>query len=267
MRKIEVAEAADGTPLHYSISGIGTPIAFTHSLALDGTFWDRVVSHLPSEYASLTWDCRGHGKSGKPPGPYQIHTFADDLAAVLDHAGWNGAIIAGASMGGCVSLALAARHPAKVLALGLFDTTAGYGQEALSSWDKRGRAALEAGLTSMTGFQVSRWFTENFVKTHKQVVGQCVDVFQANDTAAYAEACSMLGRVNLYSRLSEMNIPASVVVGEEDYATPVDMAKALHSGLPNATLEIIPRARHLTPIECPERIASTLEKLGERVGR
>lgn len=266
MRETRMAEAADGTPLHYSVSGRGMPIVLTHSLAMDESFWGRVIDHLPREYAALTWDCRGHGQSGKPVGPYTVGMFADDLAAVMEHAGWKSAIIAGASMGGCVSLALAAHHPAKVRALGLFDTTAGYGREAVASWDKRGRAALEGGFTRMTNFQVSRWFSEEFAKSEKDVVDHCVRIFQANDPAAYAEVCSMLGRVDLYSCLSAMNVPASIVVGEEDYATPMDMAQALCSGLPNATIEILPGVRHLTPIECPERIAGAIACLGRRTG-
>ena len=43
------------------------------------------------------------------------------------------------------------------------------------------------------------------------------------------------------------------------------MAKALHEAIPQSTLKIIPGAKHLTPIECPEMIAAELSALLDRV--
>ena len=51
------------------------------------------------------------------------------------------------------------------------------------------------------------------------------------------------------------------MVGEEDYATPVAMAEALHRGIAGSTLAVIDKARHLTPLECPERVAAELRAL------
>ena len=59
-------------------------------------------------------------------------------------------------------------------------------------------------------------------------------------------------------------MPSAVVGGEEDYATPVSMAPQLHEEIPQSTLTILPRARHLTPIECPEHIAAELLALLRR---
>jgi 3-oxoadipate enol-lactonase len=53
-------------------------------------------------------------------------------------------------------------------------------------------------------------------------------------------------------------MPVAIVVGEEDHATPVAMARRLHEAIPQSTLVILPDARHLTPIERPDRIASEL---------
>ena len=60
------------------------------------------------------------------------------------------------------------------------------------------------------------------------MVKRCIDVFLRNDIAAYAETCRMLGRADLRSALPRLKMPTAVVVGEEDYATPVAMAEALH---------------------------------------
>jgi 3-oxoadipate enol-lactonase len=56
-----------------------------------------------------------------------------------------------------------------------------------------------------------------------------------------------------------------VVVGEEDYATPVASARFLHDAIAGSTMSIIPSARHLTVVECPDRIADEIRALVRRL--
>jgi 3-oxoadipate enol-lactonase len=58
-------------------------------------------------------------------------------------------------------------------------------------------------------------------------------------------------------------MPTAVMVGEEDYATPVAMAQALHDGIRGSTLTVLPGARHLTPLERVDSITSELNRLTE----
>lgn len=260
------AIAADGTRLKYAVHGSGpVRIALTHSLAMTGSFWERLIKALGDACTVLTWDCRGHGASGKPAGPYSAELFADDLAAVFDAAGWDRAICAGASMGGTVTLAFAARHAERVTGLGLIDTTAFYGEGAPEAWEERAQKARSAGLASLTAFQVTRWFSDDFRAANPALVEECVAIFCGNDLDAYAETCRMLGSANLVSALPAINVPAMILVGDEDYATPPPMAQQMHDLIDGSTLEIIAGARHLTPLECPGLIASRLVTLAGKV--
>lgn len=258
------ARMRDGIELAYALRGAPQPrarIALVHSLAMDRHFWEPVAAHLPADVAVLLYDCRGHGGSGKPAGPYRIEAFADDLADLLDHAGWDKAVVAGASMGGCVSLAFAAAYPARVQALGLVDTTAWYGLDAPTSWAERADRAAQTGLDSLVAFQTTRWFTDPFRAAHPEIVAANVAVFLRNDIVAYAATCRMLGAVDLRAALPALRMPAAIVVGREDYATPRVMAEALHAALPHSTLTVIEDGRHLTPLEHPARIAAILARL------
>ena len=196
------AKLRDGTRLVYDIHGRddGRPrLVLIHSLGMDRVFWERVIPIIADSAAILAYDCRGHGASDKPGGPYRVEKFADDLAELMDQVGWPSAIVAGASMGGCITLALAARHPARATALGLIDTTAWY--NAADKWEERAATATSAGLAAMIDFQVTRWFTDGFRASHADLVKRNVDRFLANDPAAYAETCRMLGACNLESTL------------------------------------------------------------------
>jgi 3-oxoadipate enol-lactonase len=73
----------------------------------------------------------------------------------------------------------------------------------------------------------------------------------------------MLGACNLTAALPRLDMPTSIVVGEEDYATPIAMAETLHRGISGSTLTVLPHARHLTALEDPARIAAELLRLTE----
>lgn len=263
---IEKMKVRDGAELVYQISGRMTdvpPLVLIHSLGMDRTFWNAVAPPLAEMTAVLTYDCRGHGGSDKPGGPYRVEQFAADLADLMDHIGWDAAAVAGASMGGCVTIAFAAAYPRRAAALGLFDTTAGYGAPA--AWEERAATAEVKGLDALVPFQITRWFTDEFRTRRKDVVDASVQVFLANKPQAYAETCRMLGACDLVAALPRLTMPTRIAVGEEDYATPVAMAQSLHRAIAESTLTVIARARHLTPLECPDRIAGELRALLEAV--
>ena len=260
-----MAVTGDGTRIVYALHGDGkNGITLTHSLAMDRRFWQPVVERLARVVPVLTYDCRGHGQSDKPQGPYTVELGARDLTELLDHVGWSRALVAGASMGGCITLAFAAAYPARTSALGLIDTTAWYGAEAPKQWAERAAKAASDGMSALVDFQTTRWFGDQFRAQRPDVVADCVDVFLANDVQAYVETCKMLGAADLRAALPTLTMPVSIVVGDEDYATPVAMAEALHRGIKGSTLTVLAGARHLTPLEAPERIADELLALMER---
>lgn len=242
----------------------GPVLTLVHSLAMSADFWNRAVPHLADQFRIITLDCRGHGASSRTPGPYTVTGFADDIAAVLDAAGVERTTIAGCSMGGCVALAFAIAHPARTRALGLIDTTAWYGEDAPTAWHQRGQQGVEKGLASLVAFQTTRWFSDGFREANPEIVRGMVEVFVANDPACYAASCDMLGAADLRAGLASIDMPTAVIVGEEDYATPVAMAEAMAAGITGATIEVIKGGRHLTPVECPERIARFIRALADR---
>lgn len=258
------ARVRDGTPIGYSLHGDAAAsrlAVLVHSLAMDRHFWDAVVSRLARGASVLTYDCRGHGASGLGEQRYSVEQFADDLAQLMSELKCGQALVAGASMGGCVALALCQRHPERVASLGLVDTTAWYGPQAPAQWEERAQKALEGGLQALVDFQVTRWFSDEFRAAQPQVVAASVATFLRNDPRAYAASCRMLGAADLRPALAAVRVPTAVVVGEQDYATPVAMAESLHSNIQGSTLNVLQNARHLTPLEKPEAIAAELQRL------
>jgi len=93
-------------------SDAGAPYLLVHGLASNARMWDGVVARLVAlGHPALTVDLRGHGRSSKPDGPYDVPTVALDLAGLIDRLELDRPIVVGQSWGGNVVIELAAEHP------------------------------------------------------------------------------------------------------------------------------------------------------------
>ena len=141
-------KTSDGCPIAYTVhSAPNAPrMVLIHSLALDSSVWDGVVARLAGHAEILTYDCRGHGRSGREAGKFTTDLFARDLAELLDHVGWQKVIVGGCSMGGCIAQAFAGRYGGRAEALALIDTTAWYGADAPVKFKERAETAKANGM-------------------------------------------------------------------------------------------------------------------------
>lgn len=93
-----------------------------HGLASNLRLWDGVRDALVAAGARVVaMDLRGHGRSPKPDGGYDVPTVAGDVAALVESLGLQRPVVAGQSWGGHVALELAASWPERVGALALID--------------------------------------------------------------------------------------------------------------------------------------------------
>ena len=142
MKTEYIATANDSTKIRYVIwSGSSenkkTPtkrLVLVHSLAMVAEFWEATATELGSDFEILAIDCRGHGASDKPQGPYSVELFAGDLAAVLRPGRLGYGDCRWGVDGGlrCTDLCCALSGQ-RTAGLALIDTTAWYG-ETVDRW-------------------------------------------------------------------------------------------------------------------------------------
>lgn len=84
---------------------------------------------------------------------------------------------------------------------------------------------------------------------HPDVAARVSEIFRGTTKSAHAAACRALGGFEVTDRLRQITVPTLVMVGEEDYATPPEMSKTLHAGIPGSRLVVLPDARHLSMVE------------------
>ncbi|MGI8462534.1 MAG: alpha/beta fold hydrolase [Solirubrobacterales bacterium] len=95
-------------------------LVLTHGLLMNRRMYDGLGPEMAARgHRVICVDLLGHGRSDRPIDVqlYGMSSFADQLAALLDHLGLDEAVIGGTSLGANVSLELTARHPDRVRGL------------------------------------------------------------------------------------------------------------------------------------------------------
>jgi non-heme chloroperoxidase len=107
----------DGTEIYFKDWGAGQPIVFSHGWPLSSDSWESQMLFLAEKgYRCIAHDRRGHGRSSQPWNGNEMNTYADDLAAVLDHLDVQKAVLIGFSTGGGEVARYIGRHGAKRVA-------------------------------------------------------------------------------------------------------------------------------------------------------
>jgi 3-oxoadipate enol-lactonase len=232
--------------------GSGEPVVLLHPLALSGELWRPLATTLSEDFQVLSLDLRGHGVSGWDGRPFSIEDLALDVTEVLDALEIPSTGLLGMSMGGSVAVTFAGLFPERVRSLVLADTTAWYGEDAVTAWEERARRAAAVPRAEQLPFQLDRWFSPAFLEREAEEVDRVTQIFLRTDSRAHAAASTAMGRLDARPLLSAVRAPTLVIVGQDDYATPPAMAGELAGGIPGATLLPLPGLRHLSLIERPE---------------
>ena len=232
-----------------------------HSLGLDSSIWEHTALHLAGDFEILLYDCRGHGRSEKRPGPYTLQLFADDAVCILEQYGWAKTYVAGCAMGGAIAQSLADAAPSMLIGLALIDTTAFYDLAGSEQWKIRAKRAKLEGFASLLPEQEKKWFTASFKESNPHIANHLNHVFLRNDVECYAAACNMLATMDLRVSSSRISIPTVIAVGQENVITPVAMATQLQSIIRESRLEILDTGKHLAPVQSPKQIATLIRSL------
>ena len=232
----------NGCPINYVVEGSGAPVMLIHGFAssLQGNW--RAPGVIDAIVAAgrqvIAFDCRGHGRSGKPHDPqaYAGSAMAADAIALLDHLGIAQADLAGYSMGGLLSATLLVNHPLRWRSV----VISGMGDVLLTGNLPSGQfdtlvAAMEAPDTASIKDARGRAFRQ-----FAQASG--------NDLLALAAMHKVRRSGFDPAKLAEVKIPVLILIGDKDGP---EGAKRLAQGIPGATFVEVP-GDHLGAVSTPE---------------
>lgn len=232
------------------------------SLLCDGGMWRGQIEPLSALGRVLVFDGPGHGKSEVPP-PFTLEDNADALTDAFDELAVASAVMVGLSWGGMVAMRLALRHPKRVRALALLDTSA----EA----EVRGRAlkyrlmvsfARRLGMPrALTDAQViPLLLSADTIARRPDLVERLVRAtngFPREGTARAALAV-VVHRTDILRRVDAIRAPTLVLCGTLDRSTEPVHSQRIAERIPGTRLVLIEGAGHLSALEQPEKVNEVL---------
>ena len=215
------------TAAHLSGPSRAPVLVLGNSLGTSVAVWDRQVPQLQRSFRLLRFELPGHGGSAAPPGEYTIAGLGARVLALLDSLGVDRVGYCGTSLGGMIGMWLAAHAPQRIAALGLVCTSAYLPPAA--DWLARADQVRAAGMASVCGPVISRWFTPEYAAAAPAVVDGFRAEFERTDPGGYAGCCAAIACMDQRPALPAIAAPTLVLAGADDPATPL-AARRGHCG-------------------------------------
>jgi 3-oxoadipate enol-lactonase len=246
-----------GLALYYEVTGTGLPLLLIHGLGSSSRNWEKQVELFAKEYTVITPDLRGHGRSSRPPGPYCIRDFAEDIVALIRTLRVEPLHVVGTSMGGMVALELAIYFPELVRSLTIVNS---YPEMRIDTLHKRmqvWRRSLFFGMLGMRGMGV-------LLSRHLFPIPDKVGLrrlfiqrWAENDKRALRASARAILNWDVERYLGEIGCPVLVMASDRDYR-PLEEKQAYATKMPNARMAVIEDARHAVALERPEEFNTVL---------
>jgi 3-oxoadipate enol-lactonase len=241
---------SDGARLRYEITGPadGPAILLINSLGCALEMWEPQLADFAARFRVIRYDARGHGQSTLgDKSQLEMADLARDAVAVLEAAGIERAHWCGLSLGGMTSMWAAVHHRERVTTVILSNTSAFLPPR--ENWDARIETALHQGMSALVDTILGRWFTPEFSQQHPEAIQPIRAMLLATDPRGYAACCTAIRDMDQRESLSAIRVPALVIAGARDPATPPEHGEQIQKRIAGARLTVLDAA-HLSNVEC-----------------
>lgn len=243
------------TPL--ASGGSGVPMLLGPSLGTRvSRVWEGAVPYLAERHPLFGWDLPGHGVSPATSSAFTIDEVAQGVLAAADAAGLSRFAVAGVSLGGVVSLALALLAPSRVTSVALVCSLPKIGSP--EAWAQRAADVRASGTPSLVQGSAQRWFAPGFIEASPTVASPLLTDLMDVDDESYALCVEALAATDLRPRVSQLHVPFTIVAGALDPVIPLPDAEAAVASASSASLHVIGDASHLAVVEKSAEVAAAL---------
>jgi proline iminopeptidase len=239
---------------------------------------------LADTYRVVVFDARGSGQS-EGNGPLTHEQWAADVEGLREWIGVERFVMAGGSYGGFISMEYGIRHPERLLAMVLRDTSPDNSNEEMARANALASARVELDLdkfarimdgTTRDDADLRECWAE-ILPLYDHVYDPAAVQRKVDATTYRYETHNWAFTHNMpdydiTGELSRITCPTLVTVGRGDWITPVACSEKIVSLLPAARLEIFEESGHSPQVEEAEKFQRVVrdflsEALSKEVAR
>lgn len=233
----------------------GPLIVLLHAASYTRKMWLPQIERLQDTFRVMALDFPGHGaRAGMR---FTFRQAVEDVVAALDREERDRALLVGVSLGGCVAMDMAARHPDRVSGLVLSGCT----------FDPRGllcRLVLTG--ESLVFPRGAALFTRSLARYLEErfpgpVAQEMLEAGTYWDAAA--DAVRAMRGVDFRAKLAAYDGPALILNGQHDWVHRTAERSFAHVAH-NAAVQIIPDAGHIASLDAPDSFTDAVREFAVR---
>jgi pimeloyl-ACP methyl ester carboxylesterase len=260
-------EKINGVRIFLEEFGSGEPLVLVHGSWADHMEWPLLVPLLASRFRVTVYDRRGHSLSERLATQGSIHEDVADLAAIIERAGAPAHVL-GNSMGGSISLRLAAERPELFQTLivhepPLFDLLRDdpETQPLIEAFDEGAREVMDA-LEAGNFEEGAKQFVDDVALgtgSWDNFVPDVAKTTLINNAPTFLDEMRDPGLLRIDTgALSRFSKPVLVSGGSASPPIFVPVLEKLAAVLPNATRKTFEGAGHLPHVSHPQEYAEAI---------
>lgn len=226
----------NGLLTHYESTGSGPVMLILHGWGDSSRGWQKLQAAFSDTYRVIVPDLPGFGASEPPKYPWGLNDYAEFIQAFLQKIGLSSvSVILGHSNGGAIAIRGLGRNllqADKLVLLGSAGIRSEYkGRKAALRYVAKAGKALLAPLPEAMKNK-ARTAMYHSVGSDMLVAEHLQDTFKR------------IVEDDVQTDAAHIEVPALLVYGHDDQATPVRFGKRFAEAIPGARLEVIPSAGH-----------------------
>lgn len=240
-------------------------VVLIHAVGQDLTYWDRQIECLANRHNVVAFDLPGHGRSHAKSTYWSFDYAATVVAHLIERVTREPIHLVGISFGGMIAQATTLLRPDLVRSLSLISTACSFPEDVRRGMRTRAELVRAEGMAAVVESTLQRWFTAETRSRRPDIMDRVTKTLLSDDPATHAAIWDVISGLDFRDKLTAIQCPTLVLVGEHDPSTPPSVAEDLASRFSNAELTVVPSASHIVTVEAPAAINEALLRFYDRI--
>ena len=233
------------------------PIIFVHGVGLNHSIWEPQIDAFDNTV--ITYDILGHGKTPIVKKDITFEDFSDQLTNLVDELKIKRFHLVGFSIGSLIARNFACKFNHRLESLTLLCSVFKRSKDQQQIVNDRFELAKKNN--SLSKQALKRWFTDDYINKNPKTYEKIKSILDKNDMTNFLKVYKLFVEHKDNEEFNKIKTKTLVITGEEDVGSTPEMSKNLSAIIENSNLTIIPKAKHLCSIECPDDVNNAIKRL------